>query len=130
MRIGELARRASVPPHTIRYYERQGLLAEPARTAGGYREYGDGALDDLRFIRKAQTLGLSLSEIHEVMEIASGGRAPCKHVRAALGDRLAEVEERLTQLRALKATLRGALSRLQRAPKPRAGCRCAVIEEL
>ena len=130
MRIGELARRAGVPPHTIRYYEHEGLLAEPVRTASGYRNYGDGALGDLQFIRKAQALGLSLGEIHEVMEIASGGRPPCDHVRAALEGRLADVDERMAELRALGVTLREALSRLAQAPRPRAGCRCAVIEGL
>ena len=128
MRIGDLADRAGVRPHTIRYYEREGLLPPPRRTSGKYRDYEPEALEDLRFIRKAQTIGLSLGEVREVMEIASGGRAPCDHVRAILTTRLTEVEERLRELRILRSTLRAALERLDRAPEPREACRCAVIE--
>jgi DNA-binding transcriptional MerR regulator len=128
MRIGDLADRAGVRPHTIRYYEREGLLPPPRRTSGKYRDYEPEALEDLRFIRKAQTIGLSLGEVREVMAIASGGRAPCDHVRAILTTRLTEVEERLRELRILRSTLRAALERLDRAPEPREACRCAVIE--
>lgn len=130
MRIGELADRAGIAPHTIRYYERVGLIPRPARTPGGFREYGEDALDDLGFIRKAQTVGLTLGEIREVMHIASGGRPPCDHVRATLHARLAEVERRMQELRNLRGTLRRALRRLDAAPRPRSGCHCAVIEAL
>jgi DNA-binding transcriptional MerR regulator len=128
MRIGELAALAGVTPDTIRYYEREGLLPPAPRTASGYREYGPEALDDLRFIRKAQALGLRLADVREVLEISSGGRPPCEHVRATVSTRLAEVERRLRELRALRATLRETLERLDRVPPPEAGCRCSVIE--
>ncbi len=128
MRIGELAKTAGVTPDTIRYYEREGLLPSPQRTESGYRDYGPGVMDDLLFIKKAQALGLKLSDVREVLEISSGGKPPCEHVRATVSARLVEVEERLRELRALRATLRETLERLDRAPAPKAGCRCAVIE--
>lgn len=128
MRIGELGRRAGVTPDTIRYYERLGLLPAPRRTRGDYRDYGPEVLVELQFIRKAQLLGLRLSDIREILEISSGGKPPCDHVRATLTRRLAEVEERLGELRELRTTLRNAVRRLKRAPKRKAGCRCAVIE--
>ncbi len=128
MRIGELAAKAGVTPDTIRYYEREGLLPPPARTPGGYRDYGSEAVDDLLFIRKAQAMGLRLADVREVLEISSGGREPCEHVRATVTARLAEVETRLRELRALRATLRTTLERLDRAPPPPSGCRCSVIE--
>ncbi len=128
MRIGELAKTAGVTPDTIRYYEREGLLPSPRRTASGYRDYGPGVVDDLLFIKKAQALGLKLSDVREVLEISSGGKPPCEHVRATVSARLAEVERRLRELRALRATLRDTLERLDRAPAPKTGCRCAVIE--
>ncbi len=128
MRIGELAKTARVTPDTIRYYEREGLLPSPQRTESGYRDYGPGVMDDLLFIKKAQALGLKLSDVREVLEISSGGKPPCEHVRATVSARLVEVEERLRELRALRATLRETLERLDRAPAPKAGCRCAVIE--
>lgn len=128
MRIKELAGRAGVATDTIRYYERVGLLGPAPRAPNGYREYDEAALDDLRFIHKAQALGLKLRDVLEVMEIAAGGRAPCEHVRTALDSRLKEVETRLRELRSLRATLRGALTAIDRAPKRKARCRCPVIE--
>ncbi|MFQ5690836.1 MAG: heavy metal-responsive transcriptional regulator [Gemmatimonadota bacterium] len=128
MRIGELAREAGVSTDTIRYYEREGLIGPARRASNGYRDYGVEALEDLVFIRKAQCIGLKLRDIREVMEISSGGRPPCEHVRATLSARLGEVERRLGELRALRATLKATLARLDLAPKPAAGCRCSVIE--
>ena len=128
MRIGELAKTAGVTPDTVRYYEREGLLPAPERTPSGYRNYGPEVLDDLRFIKKAQALGLKLSDVREVLEISSGGRQPCEHVRAKVTARLGEVDQRLRELRNLRATLRETLERLDRAPPPKAGCRCTVIE--
>ena len=128
MRIGELGKTAGVTPDTIRYYEREGLLPSPQRTESGYRDYGPGVVEDLLFIKKAQALGLKLSDVREVLEISSGGKPPCEHVRATVSARLVEVEERLRELRALRATLRETLERLDRAPPPKAGCRCVVIE--
>ena len=85
-------------------------------------------MEDLLFIKKAQALGLKLSDVREVLEISSGGKPPCEHVRATVSARLVEVEERLRELRALRATLRETLERVDRAPAPKTGCRCAVIE--
>src|SRR5260370_24844462 len=84
MRIGELAQRAAVTPDTIRYYERVGLLGRAPRAPNRYRDYAAATLDDLRFIHKAQALGLKLHDIQEVMEVAAGGRAPREHRRAGL----------------------------------------------
>jgi DNA-binding transcriptional MerR regulator len=128
MQIKELGQRAGVTPDTIRYYERVGLLGQAARAPNGYRNYGEEALEDLRFVHKAQALGLKLRDIQDVMEIAAGGRAPCEHVRTALDSRLQEVETRLRELRSLRATLREALARLDRAPRRQTRCRCPVIE--
>ncbi len=130
MRIGELAKTAAVTPDTIRYYEREGLLPAAERTRNGYRDYGPEALEDLLFIKKAQALGLKLADIGEVLEISARGKPPCEHVRATVTARLAEVEGRLRELRGLRATLRETLVRLDRAPKPKTGCRCAVIESV
>ncbi len=128
MRIGELAKSAGVTRDTVRYYEREGLLPLADRTPSGYRDYGPEVVDDLRFIKKAQALGLKLSDVREVLEISSGGKAPCEHVLATVAGRLAEVEQRLKELRALRSTLRETLDRLDRAPPRKTGCRCAVIE--
>ena len=128
MRIGELARIAGVTPDTIRYYERAGLLGPPARTAAGYRDYGETALDDLRFIKKGKTLGLRLTDLREVMVITSGGKLLCDHVRAIIVARLKEVDEKIGELRELRSTLMETLARLDTQSEPVAGCRCAIIE--
>lgn len=130
MRIGELAGKAGITPDTIRYYEREGLLPRAPRTPGGYRDYGPEALDDLQFIKKAQLSGLKLGDVREILEISSGGKAPCEHVRATVTARLAEVDGRLRDLEALRAALRATLERLQREPQPSGRCRCAAIETL
>jgi DNA-binding transcriptional MerR regulator len=65
--IGKLASAAGVNTQTIRYYERSGLFPVPARTPGGYRQFGPDELRRLRFIRRAQGLGFSLTEIRELL---------------------------------------------------------------
>ena len=128
MRIGELAQRAGLSTDTIRYYERRGLLSVPARSQNRYRHYSADVMEDLEFIRKARASGLKLSDVRDVMQIADGGRAPCDHVRATITARLTEVEDRLKEQRSLRSTLTATLSRLDGAPTPKAGCRCAAIE--
>ncbi len=117
-------------PDAIRYYERVGLLPPPRRAVNGYRDYGPESEEDILFIRKAQVLGLTLDDIREVLEIASGGKPPCEHIRRTVTERLAEIDRRLRELRTLRNTLRETLNRLDRAPPAQAGCRCAVIESV
>lgn len=128
MRIGELAKSAGVTPDTVRYYEREGLLAPPARTPAGYRDYDETALEDLQFIKKGQTLGLRLTDVREVMAITSGGGLPCDHVLATITARLHEVDEKIGELQALRSSLMEAFTRLDKLAEPVAGCRCAIIE--
>jgi DNA-binding transcriptional MerR regulator len=112
MRIGEIATRANVPAKTIRFWEAQRLLPEPARTTSGYRDYDPSILERLAFIRHAQAAGLKLDEIHQVLDISDSGQAPCQHVRELIGARLAEVEARVAELvqarRSLEALARRA----------------------
>ena len=128
MRIGELGKRVGVTTDTIRYYEREGLLGPPARTQAGYRDYDETAVEDLRFIKKGQTLGLRLTDVREVMAITSGGELPCDHVRATITARLQEVDEKIGELEALRSTLTEAFARLDTLTDPVPGCRCAIIE--
>lgn len=127
-RIGELARLGGVSTDTVRYYERTGLLLEPERTESGYRLYAQAALDDLRFIKRAQAVGLRLDDIREILEIARRGRAPCEQVRSMLVERLAELERQQRELRSLSVVLRRTIAELKAEQAPYAGCRCAVIE--
>lgn len=109
MQIGVLAKTAEVPAKTIRYYEGLGLLPRPERTEGGYRRYGPEAADRLRFIRKAQSLGLTLSEIRELAEIRNAGNLPCVHLRSLLEAKAAELEVRIRELKKLRGEMRKTL---------------------
>ena len=105
MRIGELAERTGVTDKTVRYYESIGLLAPPARTTSGYRDYDERAVDRLRFIRDAQSTGLSLSEIQSVLELKDAGARSCGHTRALLERHLAEMDEQIRRLQWARAEL-------------------------
>lgn len=105
MRIGELAAAAGTSTKTLRFYEGQGLLPAPDRTAAGYRDYDPTVLDRLDFIRRGQGAGLTLAQIQQVLEIRDGGQAPCGHVRDLLDQRLAAIEDQLRSLTALRDTL-------------------------
>ena len=76
MRIGEAARRAGVNVETLRYYERRGLLPEPARAPGGHRRYDEDAVRFLRAIKDTQALGFTLAEIEDYLRVVRRGRVP------------------------------------------------------
>jgi MerR family copper efflux transcriptional regulator len=106
VRIGELARRAGVPTKTIRYYEGIGLIPEPPRTSGGYRDYERTAERRLSFIRPAQSVGLSLGEIREVLAFRDRGERPCHHVLSLIEQHAADLSERIAALEAMRRDLR------------------------
>jgi len=105
MRIGELAQLAGVNPRTLRYYERIGLLAPSSRTEAGYRVYSPGDADRLAFIRRAQSVGLSLAEIADVIALRDTGTVPCRHVRALAEAKVSEIDVRVAELQQLRADL-------------------------
>ncbi len=127
MRIGELAERIGVNPKTIRYYESIGLLPEPERLPSGYREYTDDDVDRLGFIRTAQRLGLSLSEISEILGFRDRSERPCDYVLGVLDRQVADLDRRMAEMRELRRELVALKADADRlAPGP--GCYCAVIE--
>lgn len=124
--IGRLARAADVGVETIRFYEREGLLPEPARTANGYRQYDPDTVERLGFIRRAKALGFSLGEIRELLALAhaEGERA---RVKALTGHKLAEIDRRIEELRRMRAALAD-LDRQCSGQGPVEGC--PIIEAL
>ena len=108
MFIGEVAKRAGVSAHTIRYYEAEGLIGRPARSAAGYRVYSPQVIDELAFVRRAQSLGLSLTETREILMLGRSGKNPCERVAAICEQRLADIERRMEELRAFRDNLRQA----------------------
>ena len=105
MYIGQLAAAAGLNPRTLRYYERVGLLRPARRTTAGYRLYTTQDAQRLRFIRRAQGLGLSLREIAAILAIRDAGAAPCRQVRALAEAKAAELDRRIAELRHLRAEL-------------------------
>lgn len=114
MRIGELAAHAGVPAKTIRYYEDIGVLDRPPRTPSRYRDYDDGAIQRLAFVRAAQAVGLTLGEIRSVIALRDRGEPPCAHVLALVAQRAAEVDRRIAELEALRTDLRRLGARARR----------------
>lgn len=102
--IGQLATRAGVGIDTIRYYERDGLLAPALRAPSGYRRYGEVELKRLRFIRRAKSLGFTLEEIRELL--ALGGQRNVASVKALAQQKLARIEASIAELERVARGLR------------------------
>ncbi|TNB75669.1 heavy metal-responsive transcriptional regulator [Arthrobacter sp. BB-1] len=130
MKIGELAGMAGVNPKTIRYYESIGVLPEPARTASGYRDYDGSFLDRLTFIRSAQTLGVTLDEIREILLFSERGEAPCSYVRGVLTSQLEGIGSRIRELELLRDQLTEIVSEAARLSPEVQGCTCRLIEHV
>lgn len=117
MRIGELAQRAGVPAKTIRYYEAIEVMPEPARTASGYRDYNADALKRLAFIRAAQSIGLTLGEIREILAFRDRAEAPCAHVTSLIERHAKELGERIAALERMRTDLQRLARRARTAPR-------------
>lgn len=139
--IGRLARATSVPAGTIRYYEAVGALPPPSRTAAGYRQYPQHAVDRLLFLRRARALGLSLRQLRGLAAAFEDGPPGSlrPRLREAMRNHLATVQQQIGELELLRDQLQRVLDRLV-TPDPtgrrrvgRAGrrqpCRCLEIEE-
>jgi DNA-binding transcriptional MerR regulator len=105
MRIGEIAEAADVSVKTIRYYESIGLLDEPPRTPSGYRDYPPAAADRLRFVRDAQSTGLTLAEIASVLELKHAGQGSCRHTAELLERHLEDIDEQIVRLQGARREL-------------------------
>jgi MerR family mercuric resistance operon transcriptional regulator len=101
--IASLAQAAGVGVETVRYYERRGLIAQPARVGGSYRRYGGGHVHRIRFIRRAQELGFNLEEIETLLELEDG--TDRRSIRRIAGARLEEIRRRLADLKRMERVL-------------------------
>lgn len=127
--IGAVAKRAGVSPPTIRYYEDIGLLASPLRSSTGYRCYSDATVEELRFVRKAQSLGFSLDEIGEILRLSRSGKTPCSHVLTVAHRHLAAVEERIRHLQVFRERLGAELAKWDGKQTPTCRGLCQIIAE-
>ena len=135
--IGELAARSGVTPDALRYYERLRLLPAPQRTRGGFRVYPAETIDRLRFIKQAQTVGLTLQEIGELVGYQDqGGLKRCRHVRDLLRAKLVDLQAKLAELEGFRNTLSGYLEKCEQTlvaggtANRRDEPECPVIETL
>lgn len=111
--VSHVAEQAGLTADTVRYYERLGLLPAPARSNAGYRLYDDDAARRLRFIKGAQSVGLRLREIGDLLRAMDEGECPCPDTEALLRQRMAEIDDEITRL----VEIRRELARLvKRAP--------------
>lgn len=106
MTIGRVAGAAGVSIDTIRFYERQRLIAAPRRSFSGYRNYSEDVLDRLRFIGDAKRLGFTLKEIRELLSLGVKSTTECGPVTRKAEAKLAEMNEEIYRLQRLRMTLR------------------------
>jgi DNA-binding transcriptional MerR regulator len=107
--IGELASETGVKVPTIRYYEGIGLIAPPPRTEGNQRRYDEAALERLKFIAHARSMGFPMESLRAMLRIAGHRDAPCADLDELVRGRLAEVDDRIARLTALRGELSGML---------------------
>ena len=127
MKIGELASGSSTPIETIRYYEREGLLPEPARTQGNFRVYEAEHLERLQFIRYCRGLDMSLDEVRVLLKFKDAPHEDCGDVNVLLDQHIEHVTRRVRELRALEKELK---ELRQRCGDARAADQCGILSGL
>lgn len=133
MQIGQIAAQTGIGIDAIRFYERKGLLAAPARSEGGFRLYSSDDLSTLQFIRSLQMLGFSLTEVREFLSLRTNGLRACSAVRKMLRDKLKDVHAKRLALLELEDELKAALTKCNsqlKRPRRRKGVRCPVLSNL
>lgn len=103
--VSKLAATADVTTDSVRFYEREGLLKPADRGANGYRVFDEQAVERLGFIKGAQTMGLRLREIRELLEVRDRGLCPCRHAEAITRRRIEEVDAAIKGLQAIRRQL-------------------------
>jgi Cu(I)-responsive transcriptional regulator len=105
MNIGDAASASGVSAKMIRHYEAVGLIQAPQRTDSGYRQYGDGEVHTLRFIRQARDLGFSIHEIGELLSLWQNRRRTSRLVKALAEGHIRALEQKVQELLTMKSTL-------------------------
>jgi MerR family copper efflux transcriptional regulator len=106
MQIREAAARSGVAPKTIRYYEEVGLVAAPARTEGGYRDYDESELATLAFVKRARDLGFSLKDVSALLDLWRNQNRSSAEVKSLTERHIADIEHRMSELSRMRDTLR------------------------
>ena len=125
--ISKVAASAGVNVQTLRYYERRGILAEPARSPSGYRQYEPEAVTRIRFIKRAQELGFTLEEISELLDLRVEHGAACEVIEERARGKLGLVDEKIGQLTRLRGVLEDLVAACQRRQRTED---CPILEGL
>ena len=126
LNIGQAAAASGVSAKMIRHYEDVGMLPAAKRTESGYRQYGDADVQTLRFIRHSRDLGFSLTEIAELLSLWQNRRRSSRQVRELAQAHIQELDEKLKELQAMKATLEHLVHCCHGDDRPD----CPIIESL
>jgi MerR family transcriptional regulator, mercuric resistance operon regulatory protein len=127
MMIGELAADAGVNVATLRYYERRGLLRDPERLPSGYRSCLSATVQIVRFIKHAQELGFTLTDIEHLLRLAAGELGSCKLVRAVATKKLDELQRKIAMLQAMRRSLKRLV---ETCDLPRAKRECQLLQAI
>jgi MerR family transcriptional regulator, mercuric resistance operon regulatory protein len=122
--IGHIAHAAGVNVETVRYYQRRGLVSLPPKRTRGFRYYTVETAGRVRFIKRAQALGMSLKEVQRLLRLDA--RGACKETRSLAAAKLALVESKLVDLARLRDVLRGLVAACDQPH----GMSCPIIEQL
>jgi DNA-binding transcriptional MerR regulator len=123
-KIGELAARSSVPIKTIRYYEELGLVRAVSRTEGHFRLFDRSVVNRLLFIRRLQSLGLSLQEIKLSLSVYDGGDLPCVDIQIKLKQQVSKIDQQIAELTVLRQELTSILQDWSASPTVESGEIC------
>lgn len=127
MRIGELARKAGVDVQTVRFYEREGLIDPPARTASGYRTYTPKHLERLTFIRHCRSLDMALADVKRLLELSHDKSVSCDEVNSLVHQHLARVRAKREALEQLEKQLNALDAQCASGHRV---ADCGILEEL
>jgi DNA-binding transcriptional MerR regulator len=131
LRIGEVAARTGTTVEALRYYEREGLLPAPARSAAGIRRFRPEAVTRILFVKQAQAAGLTLRDIKQLTGFERGrSRAICQRMRRVLAQRLSDIDSRVNELQTFRTTLEGYVQACDRALGTGAEPECPTLEAL
>lgn len=125
--ISVFAEKCGVNKETIRYYEKKSLLREPSRTNAGYRIYSDDDIKRVKFIKRLQDLGFSLSEIYKLLGVVDNDEIRCKNIFEFVSKKEIEIQEQIADLKRIESMLKDLKSR---CPDQKALYQCPIIESL
>ena len=108
--IGQVKDISGISIRTIRYYESLGLIESLRRTKGGFRQFSWDVFARLEFIKRAQSLGLSLQEIGEILQLYDSGKPPCDDIQQKLKQKIKDINKQIDDLLDLRDELQGLIS--------------------